>query len=132
MVAEKAVYWMAVGVLGIGLCNSVSRNLSAAPSNSWRSVAVVQPIATQLANVKDYLFLERSDTNFQAHVAACPRGRAIRVVTVNLQPFAGGTRVAIAPRMAAAQCRREIALRNGTRLAVAVPRLPLNLAPSSM
>jgi hypothetical protein len=76
MAHEKAIYWMAVGVLGLGLCNSLPRKLSSALDVSLVSGPVVRTIASNVYSLTRH--------NVQPQMSpevACARANAILVQT---------------------------------------------------
>jgi hypothetical protein len=73
MAHEKAIYWMAVGVLGLGLCNSLPRKLNSALDVSRYSGPVVRTIASNI------YWLTRDNVQPQmSPEVACARGERHR------------------------------------------------------
>jgi hypothetical protein len=105
MAHEKAIYWMAVGVLGLGLFNSLPRKLNSTLNVSLLSGPVVRTIASNIyALTRDNVQPQMSPE------VACARANAI-AIRANLDQAFRARDERIRTRIAAvstANCNRRI------------------------
>jgi hypothetical protein len=129
MAHEKAIYWMAVGILGLGLCNSLPRKLNSVLDVSRFSGPVVQTIASNIYS------LTRDNVQPQLHPdAACARANAIMVQT-NLDQVFRARDEQISARLSAvstANCSRLRALRIRKNMVISISGPSVSVIPGSM
>jgi hypothetical protein len=129
MAHEKAIYWMAVGVLGLGLCNFLPQKLNSVLDVSRYSDAVVRTIASNIYS------LTRDNVEQQLHPeAACARANAIMVQT-NLDQAFRARDEQIRARLAAvstANCSRLRALRIRKNMVISISGPSVSVIPGSM
>jgi hypothetical protein len=129
MAHEKAIYWMAVGVLGLGLCNFLPQKLNSVLDVSRYSDAVVRTIASNIYS------LTRDNVEQQLHPeAACARANAIMVQT-NLDRAFRARDEQIRARLAAvstANCSRLRALRIRKNMVISISGPSVSVIPGSM
>ena len=129
MAHEKAIYWMAVGVVGLGLCNSLPRKLDSALDASRISGPVVRTIATN--------FYSLTRDNMQPQMspeADCLRAKRIMVQT-NLDQAFRARDEQIRARIAAvssANCSRLPALRIRKNMVISISGPSVSVIPGSM
>jgi len=127
MAHEKAIYWMAVGILGLGLCNSLPRKLNSELDASRYSGPVVRNIARDVYALTQYSARPRPE-------AACARANAIMVQTNLNQAFRAGDEQ-IRARVSAvstANCGRLRALRISKNKVIAISGSSVGVIPASM
>jgi len=126
MAHEKAIYWMAVGILGLGLFNSLPRKLNSTLNVSLLSGPVVRHIAS------DIYSLTRDNAQPQmSPELACARANAI-AIQANLDQAFRARDEQIRARIAAAQCSRQRALRIRKNVVVAISGSSVGVIPGSM
>jgi hypothetical protein len=129
MAHEKAIYWMAVGVLGLGLCDSLPQKLNSVLDVSRYSDPVVRTIASNIYS------LTRDDVQPQmSPEAACARANAIMVQT-NLNQAFRARDAQIRARLSAvstANCSRLRALRIRKNTVIAISGSSVSVIPDSM
>jgi hypothetical protein len=129
MAHEKAIYWMAVGVLGLGLCNSLPRKLNSVLDVSRYSGPVVQTIAGNIHSL--------TRDNVQPPMspeAACARANAI-MVQANLDQAFRARDEQIRARLSAvstANCSRLRALRIRKNMVISISGPSVSVIPGSM
>ena len=126
MAHEKAIYWMAVGVLGLGLCNSLPRKLNSVLDVSQYSAPVVRTIASNVYSLTRDNTLPRISPEL-----ACARANAV-AIQANLDQKFRVRDEQIRARIFATQCRRVRALRIRKNMVVAVSGPSVSVIPTSM
>jgi hypothetical protein len=125
MAHEKAIYWMAVGVLGLGLGNSLPQKLNSALDAS-RSGPVIRTIA------RDIYSLTRDNVRPQiSPELACARANSV-AIQANLDRAFRVRDEQIRARIAAvstANCRRQRVLRIRKNMVIAISGSSLGVAP---
>jgi hypothetical protein len=124
MAHEKAIYWMAVGILGLGLCNSLPSKLNSALDASRRSVPVVRNIAGDVYS----LTRDNAKPQMMNPEAACARANAITIQT-NLDQAFRARDEQIRTRIAVAQCSRQRALRIRKNVVIAISGSSTGVVP---
>jgi len=128
MAHEKAIYWMAVGILGLGLCNSLPRKLNSVLDVSRYSGPVVQTIAGNIYS------LTRDKQPPMSPKVACARANAIMVQT-NLDQAFRARDEQIRARLSAvsmANCSRQRALRIRKNMVIAISGPSMGVIADSM
>jgi hypothetical protein len=129
MAHEKAIYWMAVGILGLGLYNSLPPKLNSKLNVSLHSGPVVRRIASDLYALTRY--------NAQSQMSpelACARANAITIQT-NLDQVFRARDEQIRARLSAvstANCSRQRALRIRKNMVIATSGSSVGLISDSM
>jgi hypothetical protein len=129
MAHEKAIYWMAVGILGLGLFNSLPEKLNSRLNVSFLSGPVVRHIAS------DVYALTRDNTQRRmSPEVACARANAI-AIQANLDRAFRARDEQVGARIAAvstANCSRQRALRIRRNMVIAISGSPVGMIPGSM
>jgi hypothetical protein len=126
MAHEKAVYWMAVGVLGLGLCNSLPQKLNSTLNVSLLSGPVVRTIASNIYS----LTRDRVQPQMNPE-AACSRANAI-AIQANLDQAFRVRDEQIRARVFAAQCSGQRALRIRKNMVIAISGPSVGVISGSM
>ena len=126
MAHEKAIYWMAMGILGLGLFNSLPQKLNSALDASLISGPVVRHIAS------DIFSLTRDNVEPQMRPElACARANAIAIQS-NLDQAFRVRDEQIRARIAAvstANCSRQRAPRIRKNMVIAISRSSMGVVP---
>jgi hypothetical protein len=129
MAHEKTIYWMAVGVLGLGLCNSLPRKLNSVLDVSQYSGPVVRTI------VRNMYSLTRDKVQPQmSPELACARANAV-AIPANLDQAFRVRDEEIKARIAAisaANCTRQRAVRIRKNMVVTISSPAVSVIPASM
>lgn len=130
MAHEKAIYWMAVGVLGLGLCNSLPRKLNSVLDASSRySGPVVRTIASNIYSLTRDNVQPRMNPDL-----ACARANANAIQT-SLDQALGARDEQIRARIAdvsIANCSRQRAVRIRRNMVIAISGPSVGVIPDSM
>jgi hypothetical protein len=129
MAHEKAIYWMAVGILGLGLCNSLPGKLNSGVDMSRYSGPTVRTIASNIYSIaRDNVQPQMSPE------AACARANAIMVQTNLNQAFRArdGQIRARLSAVSTANFNRVRAFRIRKNTVVAISGPSVSVIPGSM
>ncbi len=123
MVHEKAIYWMAVGVLGLGLCNSLPRKVNSVLDVSQYTGPVVRTIASNIYS----LTREKIQPKMSPELA-CAHANAI-AIQANLDQKFRVRDEQIRARIFATQCPRMRALQIRKNVVIAISGSSLGVVP---